>query len=108
MPKEKPQKSPVKLVYEGRDIYLTGSEESKNEIVVFSHTFMDGSTETIGLRLDTHYKVGGVDVNGKLIKDWVYDRFTTSDLNNNRVKSETEKRADSHSAEGEQTLDISL
>ena len=107
MPKEN-KKPPVKLVYEGRDIYLTGSEDSRNEIVTFSHTFMDGSSETIGLRLDKHYKVGGVDENGTIIKDWVYDRFSTSDMNNNRLKSETEKRAESHSETDKQTLDMSL
>lgn len=109
MPTKKEEEKPaVTLVYGGCDIYLTGSEESRNEIIVFSHTFMDGTSETIGLRLDKHYTVGGKDENGKIIKDWVYDRFMTSDLNQNRKKTRGELKAEKNSDDENLTLDMSL
>lgn len=107
MPAKQPKSEPAKLVYEGRTIYLTGSDETKNEIISWQHTYMDGSRETIALRLDKAYRVGEKDELGTIIKDWVYDTYLTCDFNNNRVKSRSELKADENSKD-EPSLDITL
>ena len=88
-----------KLRYIGKDIFLVGSEDSGNAIITFRHMYPDGSLETVGLRLNTPYQVGGKDVNGTVIKDWVYNSFLTCDYNNNRVKSKAELRSEKNATE---------
>ena len=105
----KTNKQPATLEYLGQDIILTGGDDSKNEIFTLSHTYQDGSSETIGLRLDVPYKVGGKDVNGMVIKDWVYEAYLRSDLNRNRVKSVQERESDGNDvSKGDLTKDISI
>lgn len=96
-----------KLRYLGKNIFLVGSEDSGNAIITFQHMYPDGSLETIGLRLNTPYVVGGRDVNGAKIKDWVYESFLTCDFNNNRVKTDGELRSEEN-AKDEPSLDITL
>ena len=103
----KTKQTKTRFAHEGEAIYLTGSENSKNEIVPFRIMKANGVMEVIGLRLDTPYVVGGKDVNGKVIPDWVYEKFLTSDYNNNRKKSQGELRADENSRE-EPVLDTTL
>lgn len=103
----KEKKPAVELVYQGKTIYLAGSEETKNEIIVWQHTYQDGSSENVALRLDKPYQVGDKDEVGTIIKDWVYDTYLTCDFNNNRKKSRAELKADENSKD-EPSLDISL
>lgn len=105
--KTEKKKEAVKLEYEGKSFYLVGSEETKDEIITWGHTYQDGSHETIALRLDTPYQVGGKDACGTLIKDWVYDTYLTSDFNGNRKKSRFEEKADGNNGE-DPTLDATL
>lgn len=104
MSKEK--KEPAKLVYLGKDIYLAGPEGTTKEIVDVSHIYQDGTSETIGLRFNTPYQVGGKDANGRIIKDWVYEYYLTSDYNNTRKKSRVEIESEANM--GTSPLDLSL
>ena len=99
MPKEKPIEEKPKFVHEGRSIFLVG-KAGENGIVPFQHMFGDGHSETVGLRLNTAYVVGGKDAAGNTIKDWVYESFALSEYNNMRVKTNAEKELDAHEAIG--------
>ena len=105
--KKQPKPKPKPLHYFGKDIFLSGKDDMRNEIIVFQHTYQDGSMETIGLRLNTPYKVGGKDVNGKIIKDWVYESYLTCDFNNTRKLSNAEVKAEENGGD-ESPCDISL
>lgn len=86
------------LKHEGKSIFLVG-KAGENGIVPFQHMFGDGHSETVGLRLNTAYVVGGKDEHGNVIGDWVYDSFMLSEYNNLRVKSKAEQELEEHIVE---------
>ena len=88
-----------KFKHQGKQIYLVGPA-GEDGIVPFQHLFGDGHSETCALRMNTAYEVGGLDANGQIIKDWVYESYELSDMNNRRVKSKSEERLALHEAKG--------
>lgn len=81
------------MKHQGKYIHLTGNPNQK-DAVPFQHTNQHGETETIALKLNQTYQVGGLDENGKVIDDWVYDLFLTCDYNSSREKSKAEKKSE--------------
>lgn len=81
------------MKYQGKQIVLSGKPGQKG-IIPFQRTEEDGTTVTIGLQINKVYEVGGLDENGVVIEDWVYERYLTNDMNNNRMKSRAEERSD--------------
>ena len=108
MPKEEKAKG-HKLIYKGASIFLVGPDDHKGAVIPFSHTFQDGTTQTVYLETDKVYAVGGKDLKGTVIEDWVYESYKTSDLNRNRVKSEQEIESDGNDTkDGVSVKDLSL
>lgn len=81
--------------HKGKPIFLVGKPGDKT-IWTTQHMFGDGSSMTIGLRMNTNYVVGGQDANGQIIPDFVYENFLLSEFNNSREKSKVEERLEEH------------
>lgn len=83
------------LKYAGAQIVIEG-DSGDNSIEVFQHMYGDGTSETIGLRKHKAYVVGGLDENGNLIKDWVYEAYMLSGLCRSRPKTRIEEELERH------------